>query len=130
MRGELVNMHGNLKLPEARTFSNDKVAWIVAFLLTGLIYFSYQFLTRERVVDTIHAGEAVSDPILLVLSYGRIMSSSEGKFVTQAQLQEHLNAIHEQGFVPVSIQQVRDFYLDTASLPEKSVLLLFEQGFL
>lgn len=123
-------MHGGLVLPKARTFSNDKLAWLLALLLLGLIYFAYQYLAHEKKMDTAHIGKAVSDPILLVLSYGHIKKSTDEQFVTQAQLEDHLNAIQAQGFVPVSIEQVKDFYIDSAPLPEKSVLLLFEHGFL
>ncbi len=82
------------------------------------------------VVDTTHNVSKTNNPLLLVLTYGRITKSGDGKFISQAQLKEHLHAIRDQGFAPISIEEVKNFYHEGMPLPAKSVLLLFEHGFL
>ncbi|MCP4409599.1 MAG: polysaccharide deacetylase family protein [Gammaproteobacteria bacterium] len=123
-------MHGRNKLPKARTFAKDIVAWLVLLFSISVIYVGYWYWERDPVVDTRHSDRKADDSLLLVFTYGRITESGDGKFISQTQLKEHLHAIRAQGFVSVSIEQIQEFYHAGAALPAKSVLLLFEHGFL
>ena len=71
--------------------------------------------------------ETASVPILL---YHHIADSGDpSTTISAALLEEHFQAILAAGYVPVSLQALRDFVLEGAALPENAVCITFDDGY-
>lgn len=77
---------------------------------------------------TVHTQNQVSIPILL---YHDIQESGEGESVIARKIfLSHLDAIQEAGYETITFQQVIDFVSHGSSLPEKPILITFDDGYL
>lgn len=64
----------------------------------------------------------------LTLSYVGVSRNENAHLVSKKKLDEHLSALHEAGYVTIGIEDVLRFYNEGAPLPEKAMLLIFEDG--
>lgn len=64
----------------------------------------------------------------LTLSYVGVSRNENAHLVSKKKLDEHLGALHEAGYVTIGIEDVLKFYNEGTPLPEKALLLIFEDG--
>ncbi len=114
---------------QARSFRRDTIAWLVLFLLLGLGVGGYLWWKGERLFTPLPLARDVTSPTVVILSYDRIVAEPDGLHVSRAQLQSQLEALKADGFSPITIEQLSDFYLRKQALPLKPLLLLFEHGY-
>jgi Polysaccharide deacetylase len=113
----------------SRSFRADRVAWIVFLLalLAGTAATKAWF--HRRVWSEASSAAALTrDYRLPVLAYDRV--GRGGESLDPERLQEHLLALRDAGFHPVSLRQVRDAYRQGAPLPLRPILLTFDGGHL
>jgi len=65
-----------------------------------------------------------------VLEFDRVMLNKNMDHIYQEDLRKHLKALDENGFEAVSLTDIYNFYYKEKNLPEKSVLLIFANGYL
>ncbi len=77
---------------------------------------------------TTHTQNQVSIPILL---YHDIQESGEGEsIIARKVFLSHLDAIQEAGYETITFQQIINFVSHGGSLPEKPILITFDDGYL
>ncbi len=83
--------------------------------------------------NVLQAGTAVQDPISLpVIMYHSLLKDPglQGKYVISPNVFESdLQYIRENGYTPVHIQDLVDYVNEGKNLPEKPILLTFDDGF-
>ena len=120
--------------PVAVSKASSVRSWLL--LVAGICLFVALWPTLKRIYWRIHnrpINEAVSNVPrtangFLAISYEGVASTPEpsGTFITTERFAQHLAAMRAAGYHPLSLADVRDFYLDGRLLPERSVLLTFE----
>ncbi|GJL79248.1 MAG: hypothetical protein NPINA01_22370 [Nitrospinaceae bacterium] len=115
----------------SKTFKRDKFAW-GALILFALIFFWATESIRE--VDPVELrswkGPVSSQATLTVLEFDRVVWGENEDPVHQEQLRHQLTALAQSGFEAVSVNDVFNFYYKDGKLPEKSLLLIFANGYL
>jgi hypothetical protein len=71
---------------------------------------------------------AVSGKGFVALSYFGVTRVGKQNIIGAERLQEHLQALKDQGYVTVNQQDIIDYYQQRKDLPEKSLFLIFEDG--
>ncbi|HET8759504.1 MAG TPA: polysaccharide deacetylase family protein [Nitrospiria bacterium] len=71
-----------------------------------------------------------TDPRILVLAYDRVNNRGTETAVTPRALREQLEALRQEGFDPVTLQELTRFYYEGRPLPPKPILLTFDFGYL
>lgn len=66
----------------------------------------------------------------IAISYNGLTTSDrmDSSIVTQQAYEEQMAALHASGYVTITQQDVVDYYLYHSTLPEKAMLLIFEDG--
>jgi len=66
----------------------------------------------------------------ICISYNGIVASNDmdSRIVSQRSFQEQMAALHASGYVTITQQDVLDYYRSGKQLPEKAMLLIFEDG--
>ncbi len=115
----------------SRTFKKDQYAWIFLIFL-ALIFFKATDRWRDTDRVTLRSWkEPVSNQVTLtVLQYDRVVGGENAGHVHEDKLRKQLKALDEDGFEAVSIKDVYNFYYKDGKLPEKSILLIFANGYL
>lgn len=89
------------------------------------------FLVREKYEpydandQSIVSGE---DKGFLCISYFGIDRTGTDVLVSTADLEEQLTALHDSGYITITQQDVIDYYEKGKALPDKALLLVFEDG--
>lgn len=115
----------------SRTFKRDKYAWAFLILLV-LIFFLATGRWRETDRVTLRSWKepVLNQATVTVLEFDRVVWRENEGHVHQDQLRRQLKALDEDGFEAVSIRDVFNFYYKGVKLPEKSILLIFANGYL
>lgn len=75
------------------------------------------------------AGSAGRSGFIAISYNGLTRSDSlDSAIVTQEAFEEQMAALHASGYVTITQQDVLDYYLYHSALPEKAMLLIFEDG--
>lgn len=65
-----------------------------------------------------------------ILMYHHIVEEDDGSGnVTAEQFREHMEALQEAGYTTISFQELKDYVYSGASLPEKPVMITFDDGY-
>ncbi|MGY5342654.1 polysaccharide deacetylase [Paenibacillus glucanolyticus] len=64
----------------------------------------------------------------IALSYFGVGRTGTSKLVSKSQLDAQLKALHDQGYVTISQQDIIDYYAEGKKLPDKALYLSFEDG--
>ena len=113
---------------EARSFRRDTLAWWGLFSIIAIAV-AIHYGWRDEALFTPLPAVAADDPRLTILSYDRIVTEADGRHVSAAQLRQQLQALQGAGFQPITIEQLRAFYVERRDLPARPLLLLFEHGY-
>jgi len=113
-----------------RTFLNDVVAWLMLLTLgTTAVLLWRHWAYRPLVVSGPEAG--VTDPLIVVLAYDRIVEQVDGSHVDREQLREQLEMLRRDGFEAIGLETLTRFYRgELKTLPARSLLLTFDHGYL
>jgi hypothetical protein len=115
----------------SRTFKKDQYAWVFLIFLV-LIFFKATDRWRETDHATFRSwkGPLSNQATVTVLQFDRVVGGENEGHVPEDTLRQQLKALDEDGFEAVSIKDVYNFYYKDGKLPEKSLLLIFANGYL
>ncbi len=114
-----------------RWFREDLLAWLVLAALGSSILLGTDYWLKRRVLPAERdLPGAVTDPKILVLAFDRIVVEPAPNKISREELRRHLKALKEAGFVAVSLQALARFFESGGELPEKSLVLTFDHGYL
>lgn len=115
----------------SRTFKKDKIAWAVLTLFAlAIIWGTGEWVKTDRVILRSWKGPVSNQATLTVLGFDRVVLHKNNDHIYKEDLESQLKALEEDGFQAVSITDIYKFYYEGNPLPEKSVLLIFENGYL
>ena len=93
------------------------------------IYFVLTVLTTTSYYQPYQAVVPGSpDHGFIAISYFGIDRNGTNKLLSTDQLEQQLKTLKESGYVTITQQDVRDYYAGVKTLPEKALLLMFEDG--
>lgn len=64
----------------------------------------------------------------VAISYSGVSEKDSKKYVSKDELEEHLKVLHDSGYVSIGIQDIINYYNYGRPLPEKALVLIFEDG--
>ena len=98
------------------------IAGVTAFCVNAL----FTLTTYEALGVQNSTGSG--DKGFIALSYFGVARESDEELIGVGLLRDHLQALKDRGYVTVTQEDVIQYYESGKSLPEKSLLLLFEDG--
>ena len=109
----------------------------VYFILANFV-FPQRYARVEPVTATAEDGTPIEGALpdyesrFITVSYSGISTSEEleSKIVSQRAFEEQMAALHASGYVTISQQDILDYYQRHATLPEKAMFIIFEDGIL
>jgi len=110
----------------------DRSKWIktviqlAVLIVVGYILF-HALVDVEKFAEP-DRSEWTSDKGFVALSYFGVSRSGTPKLISKEELNKHLKALKDQGFIAISQQDVLDYYLEGKKLPDKALFLSFEDG--
>ncbi len=124
-------MRGRRARPKARWFREDLVGWILFAAASSSILLATDYWLHRRVLPPDRElPAAVPQPKVLVLAFDRIVAEPAPNKITGEELRRHLRTLRSAGFVAVSLEALVRFYERGEPLPEKSLVLTFDHGYL
>jgi len=119
-----------------------QVIVIVAILLyvVKLLFFTKRFdpseaaayssSTNYELTSSAHSRTVSENSGFICISYNGIVITNDidSRVVSQKAFREQMAALHASGYVTITQQDVLDYYLNGKQLPEKAMLLIFEDG--
>ncbi len=93
------------------------IYFVLSILLTTSRYEPYPALATDA-----------PDNGFIAVSYFGVDRNGTNKLLSTEQLDRQLKALKESGYVTVTQQDIRDYYAGEKALPEKALLLMFEDG--
>lgn len=87
------------------------------------------FQIRNRYSAIFNESDLFSDHFLAISYEGVSSAPIPGSgLISTPRFHEHITALKNAGFTPITINDVHEFYTNKRSLPEKAILLTFENG--
>jgi peptidoglycan/xylan/chitin deacetylase (PgdA/CDA1 family) len=115
----------------ARWFREDVIAWFLALAVASSVVMAARYWLHRRVLPAEQVLEAASpEPKILVLAFDRIVSNPVQNKIAGEELRQHLRALERSGFTAVTLEALARFYESGEPLPEKSLVLTFDHGYL
>lgn len=105
-----------------------RVVLEVAALLLGIYFVLSMLLTTTRYEPYAAVVPGTPDNGFIAVSYFGIDRNKTNKLVGTQQLDQQLKALRESGYVTITQQDILDYYAGEKALPEKALLLMFEDG--
>ncbi|KXG77004.1 glycoside hydrolase [Thermotalea metallivorans] len=68
------------------------------------------------------------DKGFIAISYLAVDRDGTAAMIGAKRLEEHLKALHDNGYVTITQEDIENYYKNGAPLPEKSLFLMFEDG--
>jgi len=89
-------------------------------------------VSSREIVDGYSPAATASGAHFIAVSYNGLTEAYRegGKLVTKAAYEEQMQALKDSGYQTITQQDVIDYYKNGAPLPEKALLLIFEDGIL
>ena len=115
------------------------IVWAVSSLISErtrqrLLYTGAELdcvmVPSDEIVGSLAPARTASGPHFIAISYNGLTEFARegGKIVTQADYEEQMQSLKDSGYQTITQQDVLDYYLKGAPLPEKALLLIFEDG--
>ncbi|MBQ9344112.1 MAG: tetratricopeptide repeat protein, partial [Kiritimatiellae bacterium] len=120
--------------PVAVAKASSVRSWLLLIALVCLFVALWPPLKRfywrihNRPINETVASVSRSEFGFLAISYEGVSANPEpsGNFITTERFAQHLAALRDAGYHPISLADIRDFYVDGRPLPEKAILMTFE----
>jgi hypothetical protein len=122
-------MGGPPKFPPARSYSEDRRAWLLLVfgVLAAVALFRFaEFLRRPWQPPT--PPRAPLPFRLAVLAYDDVGDENTSVVVSRERVAEQLRALREAGFHFVTVNQVESAYYGNGRMPERALLVTFDLG--
>ena len=114
-----------------RTFKRDKYAWyVLIFFVLALVWGVGAFRENDRVQLRPWESSVSNRATITVLEFDRVVLEKSKNHIYHKDLRKQLKALKENGFEAVTVTDIFKFYNEDKKLPEKSVLLIFANGYL
>ncbi len=124
-------MRGRSKQQKARWFREDVIGWLLVAAATSSVLLVTDYWLHRRVLPADGDPPGASgEPRILILAFDRIVAKPVPNKIGREELRRHLRALASEGFVAVSLEALARFYEKGEPLPEKSLLLTFDHGYL
>jgi len=101
------------------------VQFVLLIVLAALII---QALVAIKEYETPDKTKWANNGGFVALSYFGVSRSGTPDLIAKRKLDQQLEALHNQGYVTISQQDILDFYHNGKPLPEKALFLSFEDG--
>jgi len=121
---------------------NEKLSWLVALvliLIISILFWPSAIKTRNKAIasmgqvekqeEVINEKEPVTELKLPVLMYHSVSDTSAGYSILTSEFEKHLSAIFEAGYTPVSADELIDFVHGEGTLPNKPIVITFDDGY-
>jgi hypothetical protein len=119
------------KVFESRTFARDRRTWIATLAAVAVLWAGTSAWLNRRVgLAPRRLAQEAADGRFVALAFDRIVPSPDGKNLDRARLREALRALAAAGWQAVTLEDVRAAYQGTRGLPEKPILVSFDEGYL
>jgi len=112
------------------------VILLIAVLITSVTAFTSHYKSvavsseaEEDAVDTGLFGETVKVPIIMYHSILKDTKKSGKYVITPSQLEADLKYIRDNGYTTIVMQDLIDYVYNGAELPEKPIILTFDDGY-
>ncbi len=123
--------HKDIKLPKDVRKKNIKkfirtifqIIFCISIVTLVTIYIKFPKTYKEDDKSKWNQNEG-----FIALSYVGVARKDNHDLVSQNRLDSHLKALHEAGYVSISIEDIINFYKNNKPLPEKALFLSFEDG--
>ena len=113
------------------TFKKDKYAWWGLGLIVLLLVVSFNYFPWHSMVEfEASSKKDTSNPKITVLYFDHVVLEGGDDTIHQKQLKEQLQTLKENGYNAISLKDLRGFYYENKKLPEKSLFLVFGNGYL
>lgn len=91
---------------------------------------AYSSSSNYELTNSAYSRTVPDDSGFICISYNGIVVANdlESRIVSQRSFQEQMAALHASGYVTITQQDVLDYYRNGKQLPEKAMLLIFEDG--
>lgn len=98
------------------------------FLLTLLFFLLKALLTTVEYQPYAPVDYEAPDKGFIAVSYFGVDRNGTKSLISTKQLEQHLKALKDSGYVTITQQDILDYYYDVKPLPEKALFLMFEDG--
>ncbi len=91
---------------------------------------AYSSSSNYELTNSAYSRTVPDDSGFICISYNGIVAANdlESRIVSQRSFQEQMAALYASGYVTITQQDVLDYYRNGKQLPEKAMLLIFEDG--
>lgn len=121
--------------PVAMAKDSNTFAWLIFASIICLVIALWAPMTklywqlRNRTVESDSKLPRTAD-CFVAISYEGVAAEEEssGKFIRTDVFKSHIMALREAGYHPIGIDDVRAFYYENKLLPEKAILVTFENS--
>ena len=108
-----------------RSLFEFAVICVVAYMLFHLFFDPNRYVPYDKSDENIISGQ---DNGFICISYFGIDRTGTDTLVSTENLEKQLRVLRELGYVTITQQDVLDYYEKGTALPDKALLLLFEDG--
>lgn len=109
-----------------RTIAEIAVLALVISLPIKSVFFGEKYVPFQEQENLEMAQDC--SPGFISVSYFGVDRQGTNTLIGVKRLEEHLQALKDNGYVTISQQDVLDYYNDGKPLPQKALLLVFEDG--
>lgn len=108
-----------------RSIGETAVVIVVIYIIVRAFFVMDRYVPYDKNDVSIVSGD---DKGFLCISYFGIDRTGSDILVSTDNLEKQLTALHDSGYVTITQQDVIDYYEKGKALPDKSLLLVFEDG--
>lgn len=108
-----------------RSIGETAVVIVVIYIIVRAFFVMDRYAPYDKDDVSIVSGD---DKGFLCISYFGIDRTGSDILVSTDNLEKQLTALHDSGYVTITQQDVIDYYEKGKALPDKSLLLVFEDG--
>lgn len=108
-----------------RSIGETAVVIVVIYIIVRAFFVMDRYAPYDKNDASIVSGD---DKGFLCISYFGIDRTGSDILVSTDNLEKQLTALHDSGYVTITQQDVIDYYEKGKALPDKSLLLVFEDG--